>query len=46
MEYQNLRGGTVVLRPMQPVDLEFLNIPAGGESNDVLLSFEKALNME
>ena len=46
MEYQNLRGGNVVLKPISDVSLEFLNINKNQTSNDVLLSFEKALEME
>lgn len=47
MEYQNLRGGTVVLTQFPSVDLDFLKTPNPQTStNDVLLSFQKALEME
>ena len=46
MKYQNLRGGQVVFKPIPEVSLEFLNINKNQTSNDVLLSFEKALEME
>jgi len=44
MEYQNLRGGKVILNTIPGVSLDFLNL--NSTSNDVLLSFEKALDME
>ena len=46
MEYQNLRGGRVVLKTLPNVSLEYLNPLNQNNSNDVLLSFEKTLNME
>lgn len=46
MEYQNLRGGKVVLNTIPEVSLDFLNETNNNITNDVLLSFEKALNME
>ena len=42
MKYQNLRGGTVKLEGVKPVNLSFLD----NVQNDVLASFEKALSME
>ena len=44
MEYQNLRGGKVVLNTIPDVSLDFLNI--NSVDNFLLLSFEKALDME
>ena len=46
MEYQNLRGGKVILSTIPDVSLDFLNSNSNTTSNDVLLSFEKALSME
>ncbi len=43
MEYQNLRGGKVVFTTIANVDLDYLK---NNSSNDVLASFEKALEME
>ena len=44
IEYQNLRGGNVFLDDIKNISLDFLNgVP---NSNPVLLSFEKALDME
>ena len=43
MKYQNLRGGDVELKDITDINLEYLNAE---NSNDVLLSFEKALEME
>ena len=42
MEYQNLRGGKVVLTGVPGVNLDFLN----DSSNQILSSFEEALRME
>lgn len=44
IEYQNLRGGDVVLSDIKNVDLNYLNVISN--KNSVLLSFEKALDME
>ena len=41
-EYQNLRGGTVVFKDIVDCNLDYLE----KEGNDVLLSFEKAIEME
>ena len=46
MEYQNLRGGKVVLKTIPDVSLDFMSKNTGSLSNDLLLSFEKALEME
>ena len=46
MEYQNLRGGKVVLNPLPEVNLDFLNKTDVYRSQDALLSFQKALEME
>ena len=43
MEYQNLRGGKVVFTTIANVDLDYLK---NNSNNDVLASFEKALEME
>ncbi len=45
MEYQNLRGGTVNLNGINEVNLDFLN-NSDINTNNILLSFEKALEME
>ena len=45
MEYQNLRGGTVVLKTIPDVSLDYMK-SINSTSNDLLLSFEKALEME
>jgi ferritin heavy chain len=44
MSYQNLRGGKVTLNGVQSVDLSYLDNMES--NNDVLASFEKALEME
>ena len=44
MEYQNLRGGKVVLTNVEARNLDYLNNQPN--SNHLLLSFQKALDME
>jgi len=44
MEYQNLRGGNVVLTDINNMSLDYLNTPSN--KNSLLISFEKALEME
>lgn len=44
MEYQNMRGGTVVLRNIEAPSLDYLD--NNSIDNDVVLSFEKAVEME
>jgi len=49
MKYQNLRGGEVLLQGVSSVNLNYLNKNNSNncvKKNDVLLSFEKALEME
>lgn len=46
IEYQNLRGGDVKLKDITDVDLKFLDVSPQNSSNNILLSFEKALEME
>ena len=45
MEYQNLRGGRVVLTNVEAGNLDYLNNKKPGSSN-LLVSFQKALEME
>ena len=45
MEYQNLRGGRVVLKNVEAGNLDYLNNKNPGSSN-LLVSFQKALEME
>ena len=44
MEYQNIRGGKVVLGDIKNINLDFLYVENAG--NDVIASFKKALDME
>ena len=44
MEYQNMRGGKVVLEDIKNINLDFLYVENAG--NDVIASFKKALDME
>lgn len=46
MEYQNMRGGIVEFYPIENINLDYLTSPSNVQRNDVLLSFEKALDME
>ena len=42
MKYQNLRGGKVIITKLDEVDLNYLET----DTNDVIASFKKALDME
>jgi len=44
MEYQNMRGGKVVLEDIKNISLDYLYVENAG--NDVISSFKKALDME